>query len=240
MLILIRNWAEVYMTSHPNISVYVDGGGSATGVQALIDGSTEICAASRPLRPSEVRELAERHGKLGISFKVAKDALSIYLHPQNPVQNLTMEQLHQIFNGKIRNWNEVGGADEPIHLVVRTPNSGTYLYFREHVLLGDAYAADAVSRGTTNAVIEEVLEYPNAIGYGGTAYGDQVIHCRVNGIAPTIENVKMDKYPISRYLYLYTIDTPQDAIRDFINWTTGLAGQAIVARTGYIPLWNQR
>jgi phosphate transport system substrate-binding protein len=232
-------WAEEYMKSHPNISIYTEGGGSAMGIQALIDDEVDICASSRPMLPPEVRQLAEKHKKLGIAFLVAKDALSIYLNPGNPVRDLSMRQLRDIFTGRITSWSDITEFyEKPILVINRSPNSGTYLYFKEHVLSDESYTANSEIVPSTQSVVDMVLGNQNAIGYGGTAYGSEVIHCRINGVAPTVDNVAKDIYPIARYLYLYTVDTPRGAVKSFIDWILDMPGQALVAKTGYIPLWR--
>ena len=237
MYLMTLRWAEEYMKQNPDISIYVEGGGSAQGFKSLIGGEIDICTASRPMLSYEVRQLAEKHQRLGISHLVAKDALSIYLNPKNPIKNLKMEQLKDIYTGKILNWKEVGGKDQPILVLTRSPNSGTYLYFKEHVLLNEDYKDDSEILYSTQAVVDQVLENENAIGYGGTAYGDKVVHC-INGIEPSIANVIKDVYPIARYLYLYTLDTPKGHIKDFIDWILDMPGQVIVAKVGYIPLFQ--
>lgn len=237
MLILNRRWAEVYMTTHPGISVYAEGGGSATGIQALIQEEIDICAASRPLTAEEVKPLAEKYRNIGISFLVAKDALSVYVNPNNPVKDLTLKQLKEIFTGAIENWHNVAGNDEPIKVLIRPPSSGTHLYFREHILEGEPYSENAVSVPTTAAIVDSVLNNPNAIGYGGIAYGTNVIHCQINGINPSEDNVRYDLYPLSRYLYFDTIKKPRGEVRKFIDWVISPEGQKIVKDVGYIPLW---
>jgi phosphate transport system substrate-binding protein len=239
MLILMRQWAEEYMKKYKDVSIYVEGGGSALGIRALINNEVDICAASRTMLPGEVRQLAEKRNRLGIAFLVAKDALSIYINRENPVRNLSMKQLQDIFTGRTRNWREVGGKDLPIKVISRSPNSGTFLYFREHVLNDLPYTEDAVIKNTTNEIVNTVFEDESAIGYGGTAYGEEVRHCRIENVSPTLENVHNDTYPIIRYLYLYTVDIPEGTIKDFIDWALGQEGQAIVARVGFIPLWEK-
>ncbi len=239
MLILMRRWAEEYMKKHSDVSIYAAGGGSAQGIKALINGEIDICASSRTLLPGEVRQLAEKHNRLGIAYLVAKDALSIYINKNNPVTTLSLNDLKNIFTGRIRNWQELGGPDLPIRVISRSPNSGTFLYFKEHVLEDLPYTGRAIIKNTTNEVVTAVSNDTGAIGYGGTAYGDIVRHCRVNNIQPTIENVHNDSYPIIRYLYLYTIDIPEGVIKEFIDWTLGTEGQAIVAKVGFIPLWDK-
>ncbi len=236
---LASRWSEEYMMVNKNISVYSEGGGSVQGIRALINGEIDICTASRPMLPSEVRQLAENHDKLGMAHLVAKDALSVYTNPANPVSTLSLSDLEKIFTGKIRNWKAFNGPDMLIHVINRSPNSGTFLYFKEHVLRDQQYLGDVTTKYSTQEIVNSVLNDTAAIGYGGTAYGDEVIHIKINGIAPTIENVNNDSYPIVRYLYLYTIDTPTGHIKAFIDWVLDLPGQAVVAKVGFIPLWTQ-
>ncbi len=236
MIILTRLWAEEYMRVHPGISIYVDGGGTATGVEALIKGNVDICMASRPLRASEASRLLDKQGSLGVSHLVAKDALSIYLHPANPVRNLTLEQIQGIFTGRIKNWKEISGGEEPIVLFNRSPNSGTYLYFQEHVLGGQSYAESAQTMAGTAAIVAAVAEHRGGIGYGGIAYGPQLMHCQVNGVPPTAENVRNNSYAIARYLYFYTTQTPRGAVKAFIDWVSSRAGQRLIKQIGFIPI----
>lgn len=238
MMPLVQRWAEAFMTAHPDIAVYVEGGGSATGIQALIRGSANICASSRPMLAEEIKELMERRGSLGITILTARDALSIYVHPDNPVQNLSVEELRGIFTGRVTGWREVGGTDEPILVVNREPNSGTFLFFEEHVLLGAMYAPRAVTRPGTRGVVEAVRQNRNAIGYGGFAYAVDVRQCSVDGIEPTPENVQNGSYPIARYLYLYTVAPPKGILKQFTDWILSREGQRIVREVGYIPLYE--
>jgi phosphate transport system substrate-binding protein len=237
MIILSSRWAEEYMLTHKDISVYPEGGGSVQGIKALINGKIDICTASRTMLPAEVRQLAENHNKLGIAHLVAKDALSVYTNPANPVRSLLISDLEKIFTGKVKNWKELSGPDMPIKVINRSPNSGTFLYFREHVLCDQPYLDDAIIKHSTQEVVNTVLADTAAIGYGGTAYGEDVVHVKINGYAPTIENVNKELYPIVRYLYLYTIDTPTGHIKEFIDWVLDVPGQAVVAKVGFIPLW---
>lgn len=239
MLILAQRWAEVFMQENPHHSIYVDGGGTKAGIQALIDGSAQICTASRPLRPDESRLLADKYHSLGLAFLVAKDAVSIYLHPDNPVRNLTSDDLHGIFTGRITNWSRLGGDDQPIHVLMRSPNSGTRLYLKEHVLADESFLTDSQIEPTTAEMTRSILNDPWAIGYGGLAYGPELFHCPIDSIAPTAENVINGSYPLSRYLYLYTIDIPRGNVQRFIDWVQSPAGQSVVAQIGYIPLWPE-
>ena len=237
MLLLTTRWAEKYMQLNPTVAVYAEGGGSALGIEGLIKGDVSICAASRPLRSEEAQLLVKKQGRLGMRFLVAKDAISIFIHPNNPVNTLTMEQLKQIYLGHITNWQQVGGINESIQLYIRSPNSGTFLYFREHVLNDDPYSTHAITMPTTKSIVNAVADHRNAIGYGGIAYGLEIKLCRINDIAPTIANIQNDSYPLIRYLYLYTVDTPKGVTKAFIDWVIS-DGQAIVKEVGYAPLWE--
>lgn len=232
--------AEEYMKEHPGISVKVGGGGTAAGIKSLIDGNIDICTASRNLKPFEAKALADYYGSLGLVFLVAKDALSIYTNPQNPVDNLSADQLRKIFTSQIKNWNEVGGVDTTIQTVIRNPNSGTYLYFKEHVLEGDEYASNSIVIPQTKDIVKQVEENVNAIGYGGMGYTGNVTHLKINGVEPTEQNVRNDTYPIIRYLHFFTTKYPTGQVKSFIDWVLSPAGQSVVRRSGFIPLWETK
>lgn len=240
MLPLNRMWAEEFMKTHPRISIQVEGGGSATGIQALIESQADICAASRPLHPEEAGALAQRYRTIGFSFLVAKDALSIFLHPQNPVKDLTLKHVKEIFTGKVTNWAEVGGLNQEILVLIRPPDSGTYLYFKEHILGGEAYIASGRIAQTTAEIAAIVAQTPNAIGYGGIAYAASVniTLAKINGIPATAETVRYNLYPYTRYLYLYTINKPTGAVKEYIDWVLSPEGQRVVKNAGYLPLWE--
>lgn len=238
MLLLVQRWNAEFMKLNSEISVYAEGGGSRTGIKALIEGNIDIAAASRPWQPGETRDLFEKQGSLGISILCARDALSLYLHPDNPVINLDSEQIKLIFSGQITNWKDVGGLDEPIIVLNRNPNSGTYLFFAEHILLGETYTTEAKTLPTTNAIVDFVKENRGAIGYGGMTYGMEVYHCKIDGVEPTPQNVRNGKYPISRYLYLYTTRPPQNLIKKYVDWVLSPLGQKVVAQVGFIPLYE--
>ncbi len=237
MLPLTKLWAEEFMRQHPGVSVHTEGGGTEDGIKALIQGKIDISTASRPMRPEEARGLAERQSSLGFSYLVAKDALSIYVHPDNPVRNLSLVQLRDIFTGRIPSWKEAGGQDQAILVLIRPPNSGTYLYFQEHVLEGHAYTSSAQTMPTNQAVVNAIAAHPNAIGYGGFAFEKSVVHCQVEGVMPSEENVVKDIYPITRYLHLYTRDAPRGYSKKFIDWVLSPAGQRVVRKAGYFPIF---
>lgn len=238
MLLINKALAREFMKEHPNIAVFVEGGGTKSGIESLISGKTDISAASRSIRADETKLLAENYNAVGISFLIAKDALSVYLNAGNPADDLTLEQLKKIFTGRIKNWNEVGGHNALIKLLTRSPNSGTYLYFKEHILEGEEYSSSSQIFPTTEDIIREILRDHNAIGYGGIGYGTQIRHCKINGISPSEENVRNDKYPIIRYLYFYTANTPKGAVKEFIDWTLSSKGQAVIKAEGYIAIWK--
>jgi phosphate transport system substrate-binding protein len=237
MIRLVERWAQEYMSSHREIAVYAEGGGSAMAIQSLIKGSVDICASSRPLLSDEMRQLAKRYQSLGFTVLTAKDALSVYVNAQNPVNNLTVEEIRDIYTGKKSSWKDFGGWGVPIRSLSRNPNSGTYLFFEEH-LLGAPYGGSVEMRESTSDIVSEVMRDSTAIGYGGVAYGSGVTHILVNGVAPTTENVRNGSYPLARYLYLFTVSTPQGDIKEFLDWVIGPEGQRVVREIGYIPLYE--
>jgi len=236
MLLLARRWAEAFMATHPGVAVEVDGGGTATGIRALIAGDADVAAASRPLRPEESQQLAERHGTLGYSVLTARDALSVYVHPDNPVTDLSTASLRAVFTGAVRRWSELGGRGGEIVVLNRNPSSGTRLFFAEHVLGGEDYTRRDRVLATTAAIVEAVRQDPDAIGYGGIGVAEGVRLCTIDGVAPSAEHVRDGTYPIARYLYLYTAVPPRGAVKDFIDWVLGSEGQAVVAEVGYVAL----
>lgn len=239
MLVLNRRLAESYMRVHPGVAIVVAGGGTAVGVESLVAGRCQIGAASRPLLAEEVQALHDSFGTLGLRYLVAQDALSVYLHPSNPVRDLALVDLGRLFDGSVRSWSEVGGDEVPVSVVLRPPSSGTYRFFRDHVLAGRAYAAEAQTVASTRDVVAAVGARPGAIGYGGVAYGAEVAHCAIDGVPPTAENVRDGSYPLARYLHFVTVEPPRGEVRRFIDWCLGPQGQQIVAEVGYIPLWER-
>jgi phosphate transport system substrate-binding protein len=239
MLKLMQELATVYMLKNPDVAIYVNGGGTAAGIENLISGNADICTASRYLKPEEGRKLAEYYGSLGLYYLIAKDALSIYLNKNNPVRSISSAQLRDIYNCSITNWSEMGGNDAPIQLVLRPASSGTHYYFKEHVLLGDEYCEkNAIFKTTTDEVLKYVETNENAIGYGGVGFKNGVKHVRIDNINPEIRNARNDKYPITRYLHLFTTNQPRGKIKDFINWVLSPEGQRVINNSGYISLYE--
>lgn len=237
---LARRLAQDFMWRNPGVSVYAEGGGTATGIRALIAGETDLCTASRTLTADETRELIEKRGSLGIRILCARDALSIYLNHENPVADLTLEQVRGLLSGRIAVWSEVGGPDAPVRVYVREPNSGTRGFLQEQVLLGEPFAPGAIVCKGTWALADAVAGDPAGIGFGGLVFGEQVRHCRINGVAPTPDRVRDGSYPIARYLYLYAVDTPRGVAEAFVDFVLSPEGQALVEEMGYVPLWDAR
>ncbi|MBF8294559.1 MAG: phosphate-binding protein [Bacteroidetes bacterium] len=242
MVILAQRWAEIYMAKHPDVTVQVTGGGSGVGISALINGTTDICNASRPMKQSEVDKLKARFNVLGVEIKAAKDGLAIYVNESNPVQELSIDQLKGIYTGAITNWKDIGGPDAKIILYGRENSSGTYVYFKDNVLKGDDFSPMTQTMPGTAAVVNAVSKDKFGIGYGGAAYAKGIKDVKVKndaaspGYLPTQENVKSGKYPISRYLYLYTRNRPTGALKEYIDWILSSEGQQIVTKVGYFPV----
>jgi phosphate transport system substrate-binding protein len=240
MVILAQRFAEGYMHAHEGTTIQVSGGGSGTGIAALLDGTTDIADSSRPISARETTDLQTRQHAAPHETRVAIDALAIYVNQASTVQSLSMEQLSQIFTGAVTNWSAVGGPDAPIVLYSRENNSGTYAYFKEHVLHDADFAAQAQTLPGTAAVINAVSHDPNGIGYGGIGYAEGVRVLPIaNGgepVAPTMEHALDGTYPISRYLFMYTAGEPSGIAADFLTWVVTPAGQALVEQAGYYPL----
>jgi phosphate transport system substrate-binding protein len=242
MVILAQRWAEKYMGLHPDVVIQVTGGGSGTGISALINGTTDICNASRPMKPSERDKLKQRFGTRGVEIKAAQDGVAVYVNDGNPVQDLTLEQIRGIYTGKIVNWKEVGGPDQRIILYGRENSSGTYVYMKDNVLMGDDYASSMQSMPGTAAVVNAVARDKAGIGYGGSAYGKGIRELKVKqdagsqAYAPTPENIRAGTYPISRFLFMYVRNKPSGAMKDYIDWILSDAGQSVVVEVGYFPI----
>jgi phosphate transport system substrate-binding protein len=241
MVILAQKWAEVYMKTNPEVVIQVTGGGSGTGISALINGSTDICNSSRPLKRSEMDKLKERYNTTGIEIPCAKDGVTIFLNESNPVKELTLQQLSDIFSGRVTNWKQVGGTDASIKLYGRENSSGTYVFFKDEVVKTD-YATSCQTLPGTAAVVNAVKSDKNGIGYGGAAYAVGVKHCGVKkdsnspAFVPSPETIKAGTYPITRYLYMYMTNKPTGEIKKYVDWILSPAGQSIVTELGYFPV----
>ncbi len=243
MVILGQKWAEVYMKSHAGTAVQVTGGGSGTGIAALLNATTDICNSSRPIKPAEVADFVKKFKVRPHEYKTCMDGLAAYVNDSIPIKELSIPQLEAIFTGRIANWKDVGGPDAPISLYGRENSSGTYEFFKEHVLQKKDFAAATKTMPGTAAVIQGVAKDKYGIGYGGIAYGEGVKHLKVSktdggeAIEPTEDNVLSGKYPIARYLFNYVSPAKDNgAVADYIAWCLSDDGQAVVKDVGYFPL----
>jgi len=242
MVILGQRWAEAYMSKNPGVTIQVTGGGSGTGIAALINGTCDIAESSRPMKDMEKDQVSQKRGKPVVEIPVALDGLAVYVNERNPVSELSLEQLKRIYTGAVKNWKEAGGRDERIILYGRENNSGTYVYFKEHVLENADYYPTTQTLPGTAAVINAVARDPRGIGYGGIAYGKGIKHLRVKkdaispAIEPSMENVITGTYPISRFLYWYLAGQPSGDLKKLVNWVMTKDGQAVVENVGYYPL----
>lgn len=242
MVILGQRWAETYMGLHPNARIQVTGGGSGTGIAALINGGTDICEASRPMKDKEKEQARARHGQEVKEIPVALDGIAIYVHQSSPIQVLSQSQLKGIYTGRITNWRDVGGKDEKIVAYSRENNSGTYVFFKEHVLSNEDFAREVQTLPGTAAVVNAVSKDPASIGYGGIAYASGIRAVPVKrdenseAVAASLQTVQGGQYPLSRNLFFYTIGEPQGEEKAFIDWVLGTEGQKICEAVGYYPL----
>jgi phosphate transport system substrate-binding protein len=243
LLILAQKWAEVYMGQHPDVKIQVSGGGSGIGFAALQNQTTDLCDASRKAKSAEIANCIKAFGARPTEYKVALDGLSVYVNAENPIKELTVDQIGGIFTGKIKNWKEVGGPDAPITIYSRENSSGSYEFFKEHILKGQDFAASAQTMPGTAAILQAVSKDNNGIGYGGAAYGAGAKHLSVKkddasqAIEPTEKNVENQTYPIWRYLYVYVNPAlNKGEINAYLDWIRSDDGQKTVEDVGYYPL----
>lgn len=241
-------WAEAYQKENPDIRISVTGGGTGTGITALMTNTVDIANASRAIKPEEIKE-AESHGFKPIEFVVARDAIGVIVHPSNPVNQLTLEQVSNIYQGRITNWSEVGGEDRPIVRLSRESNSGTHVYFLETVIrLGDSknkafFSDTTLLLPSSEGIISEIRDNPNAIGYDGLGYITSEVKLlavakneKSKYVIPSVETVNNNEYPISRDLYMYTHGEPTGAIKSYLDWILKSQAQKIVADSGFVPI----
>lgn len=241
-------WAERYQTIQPEIRISVTGGGSGTGIAALINGTVDIANASRQIKPEEIEE-AQANGVEPVEHTIARDAIAVIVNLENPVDQLTIQQVSDIYSGKITNWQMVGGEDRPIVRLSRETNSGTHVYFLENVLrLGEKenktfFSPETLLLPSSEGITAEIRQNPNAIGYDGLGYVTDEV--KVIGIAETEESeyilpsaatVNSGKYPIARDLYMYTVGEPEGDIAIYLEWILAAEAQEIVTELGFVPI----
>ncbi len=240
-------WAETYMQDYPDVRISVTGGGSGTGIAAMINGTVDIANASRKMKAEEIAA-AEANGISPVEHVVARDAIAVVVHPSNPVESLTLEQISQIYTGRLSNWSQVGGDDRPIVLLSRESNSGTYVYFLENVVRqGDRksellFSPDTLLMPSSEGISSEVRQNPNAIGYDGLGYvtPDQKVVAvalddRSPAVLPSVATVNDGTYPVSRPLQMYTAGEPTGQVLAFLEWVLS-DGQQKVSELGFVPL----
>jgi phosphate transport system substrate-binding protein len=241
-------WAEKYQSDHPDVRISVTGGGSGTGIAALVNGTVDIANASRKIKKEEIAE-AQSNGIEPVEHIIARDAIAVIVNPNNPVSKLTLQQISDIYSGKYVNWQEVGGEDRPIVRLSRETNSGTHVYFLETVLrLGNKedktlFSMDTLLLPSSEGIISEVRDNPNAIGYDGLGYVPKdlkmIAIAKKAGelyVLPSIETVNDKSYAIARDLYMYTNGQPAGLIKKYLDWILSDEAQVIVAELGFVPV----
>jgi len=241
-------WAERYQAEHPEVSISVTGGGSGTGIAALINGTVDIANASRQISPDETKQ-AEAKGIKPVEFVIARDAIAVMVNPENPISQLTLQQISDIYTGKINNWKEIGGDDRPIVRLSRETNSGTHVYFLQNVIrLGDSknkafFSTNTLLLPSSEGIVNELRSNPNAIGYDGLGYVPKDL--KMIGIAvqagqpyilPSVATVNAKTYPIARDLYMYTNGEPTGAAKAYLAWIVSAEAQKIVSDLGFVPI----
>jgi len=240
-------WAEAYMQIHPDARISVTGGGTGTGIAAMINGTVDIANASREMKPEEFKD-ARANGIEPVEFTVARDAIAIVVNPRNPVNGLSLQQIAAIYTGRITNWRQVGGENRPVVLLSRESNSGTYAYFLENVVRFGSkdsaalFSPEALLMPSSEGISAEVRRNPNAIGYDGLGYvtPDQKVLAVSRDadspqILPSVQSVSDGSYPISRPLYMYTAGEPKGQVAAYLRWVLS-DGQALVRTLGFVPL----
>lgn len=242
MLDLSKKWGEKFMASHSDITVDIAGGGSSKGISALIDGSADLCNASRPMKATEREKMKERHSSLGVEFKVAKDGVGILVNASNPVSDLSLSQVRGILSGKITNWKDVGGKDGKITVYTRESTSGTYGYLRDIVMSGKDFAPGAQTTSSNDGQVAAAAKDPQGIAYGDAHGNSGVKSLQIKksddgaAVALSEETVKKETYPLTRFLYVYAPTRPTGITKDYIDWIMGSEGQAVAAQLGFVAL----
>ena len=248
MVNLTQAWAEAFMAQHPRVTVAVTGGGSGTGIAALIGGTCDLAASSRKMTPKETAPIVSQ-GSQPQEVVAALDGLAVVVHPDNPVRRLTLAQLADLFTGKIRNWKALGGTDRDVVLLSREVNSGTHVYFKEHVLAAATgegpkeFSPEALLLPSSQAIADEVASNLGSLGYYGMGYlnsKNAVVAVAKTAadlyVSPSEDTVRSRTYPISRPLMLYSRGNPQGAVRAFLDFVMSPEGQQVVRRIEFVPV----
>ncbi|MCY1076278.1 phosphate ABC transporter substrate-binding protein [Archangium lansingense] len=242
MVLLGQRWAERFMKTHPEVKIQVTGGGSGTGLAALINGTTDIAMSSRPIKDAERQKVQQHHPSGPVELAVALDGITFYVHESNPVETLTIEQLKAIYLGDLTRWKDVGGNDAPIVVYSRENSSGTYVFVKDEVLGGEDFTPRALTLPGTAAVVNAVAQERNGIGYGGFAYARGVKELKVKkdaqseAVAPSAQNIQNGTYPLSRRLFFYLPREASGTTQAFLDYILTPEGQEVATTVGYFPV----
>lgn len=242
MVAIGQKWAEIYMQKFPEATIQVNGGGSGTGISALINRIADICQSSRPMKKRERDIIKAKYGRDVIEIPVAKDGIVIYVHETNPLSEISISQMKAIYTGKIKNWKELGWEDKSIVIYGRENSSGTYEFFKKRVLDGDDFDSRVQTLPGTGAIANAVAQDKYSIGYGGIAYsrGIKFLAAKATDNSPAVTASELtiadNSYPVSRDLYFYLVKEPQGRTKEFINWILSDEGQSIAIEEGYFPI----
>lgn len=242
MVAIGQKWAEVYMNKFPEATIQVNGGGSGTGISALINRIADICQSSRPMKKREREIIKAKYGRDVVEIPVAKDGIVIYVHESNPLSEISLPQMKDIYSGKIKNWKDLGWEDKPIVIYGRENSSGTYEFFKKRVLDGDDFDSRVQTLPGTGAIVNAVAQDKYAIGYGGIAYsrGIKILAAKETNHSPAVVASELtiadNTYPVSRDLYFYLVKEPEGRTREFIEWILSDEGQSLAIEEGYFPV----
>lgn len=244
LVVLMQRWAERWAANQRSTAIEVSGGGTGTGISALVNGTTDVASASRAMTAKE-RADVEASGASVVETTVAIDAVAIYVNPANPVSTISLADLDRIFRGRVHRWSEVGGGDASIVAYSRENSSGTYLFFKEHVLAKHDFAAEVQSLPGTAAVVQAVIHDRNAIGYGGIAASTGVKLLAVSGasgapVAPSLATASDRSYPLARPLFVYHRSDASAEARAFVSWLRSEEAQALAESAGFYPVPKEK
>lgn len=250
MVNLAQAWAERYQESNSSVEIEVSGGGSGVGIKSLISGQADMANASRKMKDSEKTRAKEELGEDPVELIVGRDALAVYVHKDNPIDEISLAQLKAIYadGGNITNWSDIGitmpeGTADEITRVSRQNNSGTYAYFRESVLDEEDFKLGSIDQSGSKDVVALVSTTLNSIGYSGMGYATPDVKmlkikssAEGDAVEPKAENVINNTYPIARPLHIYTLGEPAGNVKEYLDWIMSDAGQAVVSEMGYVPV----